>query len=65
MTTQFTLCGGKLANPEGPYTQALCRERITEIFGSDWHWSSERGDGSFSAEQNHTYDILAEAVPTN
>ena len=59
---KFTLCGGKLAGPEGPYTEALCRERITEIFGEDWHWSSELADGSYHAQRHHTYELLAEAV---
>ena len=63
MKRRFALCRGKILITEGPYTQAEIRARITEIFGSDWYWSSEMSDGSFLATSHGTSEILAEAVP--
>lgn len=58
----FTLCGGRMKAPEGPYTVSQIKDRVTELFGCDWYWLPEQADGTFVAV-GKVGGMLAEAVP--
>lgn len=47
---------------EGPYTRRECRDRVEEIFGSDWFWREDAA-GSFEAVRCQTFEVLAIATP--